>query len=88
MNTATRLGIRKAMVEVVAAERERQGLSRRALCERAGISNSVVQHFEDMGRDVRFTTLAQLAKGLGMPLWTLVREAEDALSAEALERGE
>lgn len=77
------LTIREAMVETVASERGEQALSRRALCDRAGLSNSVLQHFEDRDRDIYLTTLFKVAKALGKPLWQMVRDAERRMGEDS-----
>jgi transcriptional regulator with XRE-family HTH domain len=66
--------------EVFKSEREKQKLSRNRLSEVAGVSRTGIILFERGERAPTTVICAALAAGLGVPLSTLVKRAEKALS--------
>lgn len=48
--------------------RQRQGLSMRALAERAGMHSSEISRLENVQRDPRLSTMVRLAQALDIPL--------------------
>jgi len=75
---------RETMVRVVAVlrrERERQGVSRTQVAQRAGISPDHLGRIERCEADPRMSVLLALATALGTSLRDLFAEAEDAEAA-------
>ena len=64
--------------EVFKSEREKQKLSRNRLSEIAGVSRTGIILFERGERAPTIVICVALAKGLGIPLSTLIRRAEKA----------
>jgi XRE family transcriptional regulator, fatty acid utilization regulator len=57
---------------LLAAERERQNLSQRALAEKVGIAQSMLARIEKCRRAVTLDTALKLAAALGVPITELL----------------
>ena len=62
----------------VRQRRERLGFSQEAFASKCGVHRTYVGKVERGEQNVSMSSLARLAKGLGVPVWQLVREAEEA----------
>lgn len=63
----------KRLLARVKTLRESLGLSQEAFAERAGLTYKYYQHVEaGRKRDIRFSTLAKLAKACGLEPWELL----------------
>ncbi len=58
------------------AERERQGLTQKAVAVKMGRSYSLVQHIENHTRDTRLSTIERYAEALGVQLAVSVSRTE------------
>lgn len=70
-------------METLREERERAGLSQRALARRAGVSFRTVQLMEWGRHDARLSTCAKLAAALGRPSESSPASPEDTLARAA-----
>lgn len=64
----------EAFAARLARQRQRQGLSMRALAERAGMHSSEISRLENGQRDPRLSTTVRLAQALEVPLSALLRQ--------------
>ena len=62
----------------VRQRREQLGISQEAFANKCGVHRTYVGKVERGEQNVSMSSLARLAKGLGVPVWQLVREAEEA----------
>jgi transcriptional regulator with XRE-family HTH domain len=62
----------------VRQRREKLGFSQEAFANKCGVHRTYVGKVERGEQNVSMVSLARLAKGLGVPAWQLVREAEEA----------
>jgi transcriptional regulator with XRE-family HTH domain len=62
----------------VRQRRERLGFSQEAFASKCGVHRTYVGKVERGEQNVSMSSLARLARGLGVPVWQLVREAEEA----------
>jgi transcriptional regulator with XRE-family HTH domain len=67
-----------AFSRVVKRHREKSGLSRAALAERAGLHQTYVGLLEREARSPSLDTAKALAEALGLPLARMIAEAERA----------
>lgn len=67
-----------SFAQTVEKHRVAKGLSRARLAELAGVHQTAVGLVERGKRSPNLETARALAKGLGFPLWTLVKEAEES----------
>jgi transcriptional regulator with XRE-family HTH domain len=58
-------------MESLKRARRRSGLSLTQVAERSGLCREVIARAERVGTDVRATTLARIAKALGVPVCEL-----------------
>ena len=65
------------VTELLAKERERRDLSFYKLGPLAGPHETTVSLIEGGERTPAFTTCLQLANALGVPLWKLLKQAEE-----------
>ena len=72
--------IERAVVLLLKAERERQGVSTTVLAKRAGINRSTVTHVETGRSRPGFWLVLSLAKGLGVSLAELIVQARKSES--------
>lgn len=70
------------IAEVVRRHREHTRLSQEAFADQIGMHRTQYSFVERGKRDFRLSTLARVAVGLEMPIWTILREAEE-LSADS-----
>lgn len=66
----------RALGEAVRALRKERGLSLEALADRAGLSDNYIGDMERGERNVSVRALWQIADGLGVSAWELMRDAE------------
>ncbi len=64
------------LVAALKREREAQGISKRALSVRSGISRTAVRMIEAGERQPTLSTLAMLCEALDVELWQKIREVE------------
>jgi XRE family transcriptional regulator, regulator of sulfur utilization len=69
-------GRHRALGEALRTARVQRGLSQEALGERAGLSANYVGDVERGERNVSVRAIWQLAEGLGLAAWELMRDAE------------
>jgi len=72
-----------AFSKVVERHRQAQGLSKTELASRAGLHQTYVGLLEKGDRSPSVDTAQAIAKGLGLRLSDLIKEAEGSLSGEA-----
>lgn len=70
-----------ALAAQIRAERAASGMTQAELIARAGMSRSTYLRIEAGTRVPDVTDLARIAFALGLPLSTLIRRAEDRLTA-------
>ena len=70
-----------ALIESLALARKAQHITQAQLAERAGLSRMAVQRTETGDVDPRFSTLAEMARVLGMELIAVPAELGPALQA-------
>jgi transcriptional regulator with XRE-family HTH domain len=68
----------KLLGESVRQRRVRLGISQEAFANKCGVHRTYVGKVERGEQNVSMSSLARIAKGLGVPVWQLVREAEEA----------
>jgi transcriptional regulator with XRE-family HTH domain len=61
----------------VRQRREKLGFSQEAFASKCGVHRTYIGKVERGEQNVSMASLAKIAKGLGVPAWQLVREAED-----------
>lgn len=59
----------------VRQRREKLGFSQEAFASKCGVHRTYVGKVERGEQNVSMASLARIAKGLGVPVWQLVREA-------------
>jgi transcriptional regulator with XRE-family HTH domain len=64
--------------ETVRQRRARLGISQEEFANRCGVHRTYVGKVERGEQNVSMASLERIAKGLGVPAWQLVREAEEA----------
>jgi transcriptional regulator with XRE-family HTH domain len=64
--------------ETVRTRRARLGISQEEFANRCGVHRTYVGKVERGEQNVSMASLERIAKGLGVPAWQLVREAEEA----------
>jgi transcriptional regulator with XRE-family HTH domain len=62
-------------LEQIKKIRKRKGLSLSQLAERTGLLPEAIARAERKGQDVRASTIAAIAKGLGVPVCELFEES-------------
>jgi transcriptional regulator with XRE-family HTH domain len=62
----------------VRQRRERLGISQETFANKCGVHRTYVGKVERGEQNVSMSSLARIAKGLGLHIWELVREAEEA----------
>ena len=62
-------------MEQIKKIRKRKGLSLSQLAERTGLLPEAIARAERKGQDVRASTIAAIAKGLGVPVCELFEES-------------
>ena len=72
-----------AFSRLVKKHREKKGLSRVSLASRAGLHQTYVGLLEREERSPNLDTAKAIADALGIPLWRLVKDAEDLLPERA-----
>jgi transcriptional regulator with XRE-family HTH domain len=70
--------VTEQVAHAVRAQRERLGLTLRALAARSGVSSSMISDIERQTKSPTIATLAALAEALGVSLASLVEAAPDA----------
>jgi transcriptional regulator with XRE-family HTH domain len=63
----------------VRQRRERLGFSQEAFASKCGVHRTYVGKVERGEQNVSMSSLSRLAKGLGIRIWELVREAEEPI---------
>ena len=61
----------------VRQRREKLGISQEAFASKCGVHRTYIGKVERGEQNVSMASLVRIAKGLGVPAWQLVREAED-----------
>lgn len=71
-------GVRLQMriAKVIRRHREGTKLSQEAFADHIGMHRAQYSFVERGKRDIRLSTLERVARGLEMPIWTILREAE------------
>lgn len=67
----------RCFAEVVRRHRKQRKMSQEKLAEKADVSSKMVSLIERGERVPSVTVADSLARGLGIPLWRLVKDAED-----------
>jgi transcriptional regulator with XRE-family HTH domain len=67
-------------VEVMRRHRKRAGLTQEALAERADLSAKTISFIERSERRPSLNVAHSIAHGLNVPLWELVKEADELAS--------
>lgn len=67
----------RCFAEVVRQHRKARKLSQELLAERADVSSKMISFIERGERVPSLTVAGSIAKGLSVPLWRLVKDAED-----------
>jgi transcriptional regulator with XRE-family HTH domain len=68
----------KLLGESVRQRRMRLGISQEEFANKCGVHRTYVGKVERGEQNVSMASLERIAKGLGVPAWQLVREAEEA----------
>jgi transcriptional regulator with XRE-family HTH domain len=63
--------------QIIRIARLREGLTQQELADRVNLHFTAISRMERADRLPRIDTLAQVADGLGMALWELIRQAEE-----------
>jgi transcriptional regulator with XRE-family HTH domain len=62
----------------VRQRRERLGFSQEAFASKCGVHRTYVGKVERGEQNVSMSSLSRIARGLGIRIWELIREAEEA----------
>jgi transcriptional regulator with XRE-family HTH domain len=62
----------------VRQRRERLGISQEVFANKCGVHRTYVGKVERGEQNVSMSSLSRIAKGLGIRIWELIREAEEA----------
>jgi transcriptional regulator with XRE-family HTH domain len=68
--------------EAVRRHRKAKGLTQEQLAERADLASKMISLIERFQRNPSVNVADNIARGLGVPLWRLVKDAEDFRRAE------
>ncbi|MDB6121994.1 MAG: transcriptional regulator, family [Pedosphaera sp.] len=68
--------------EVLRKHRKLKGLSQEQLAERADLASKMISLIERYERNPSVNVVASIAEGLGIPLWRLIKDAEDVRQKE------
>ena len=63
--------------EAVRQRRKAKGLTQEELAERADLASKMISLIERAERNPSVNVACSVAEGLGIPLWRLVKDAED-----------
>jgi transcriptional regulator with XRE-family HTH domain len=63
--------------KLVKTLRKEAGLTQESLAARADIDNSLISRIERGERNPTWATLSRLSQGLGVPMWVLVKRADE-----------
>jgi transcriptional regulator with XRE-family HTH domain len=61
---------------VIKLERMKAGLTQEGLALKVGVQPSEISHLESGRRNPKMGTVKRVSKGLGIPSWQMVRQAE------------
>ena len=66
------------LATVMLSLRESKTLSKNKLSQQSGVSRQAIRMIESGEREPAAATLYDLAKGMGIPLWKIIKQAEEA----------
>jgi transcriptional regulator with XRE-family HTH domain len=66
----------RCFAEVVRRQRKRKKLSQESLAEKSNLSSKMISFIERGERTPSLTVAKQIAEGLAVPFWRLVKDAE------------
>ena len=69
--------LQMSVSEIVRRHREGAGSSQEDFADHIGMHRTQYSLIERGKRDLRLSTLERVAKGLKLPLWVILREAEE-----------
>lgn len=76
----------RRFAEVVRHERKLQKLSQETLAERADLSMRMISLVECNRRNPSLQVAKSIARGLGVPLWQLVRHSEESRRTKQVQK--
>ena len=76
----------KAFGQVLRLQRKAQGLTQEELAEKADLAPKMISLIERFERNPSVNVADRIAQGLAVPLWRLVKDAEDLREKRPLRR--